>query len=47
MILVRVREFNGSTLYDYDYGNGVLHWSMKYYREADINNVVLLRNYRG
>lgn len=42
MILVRMREFNGSTFHGYDYGDGVLYWSMKYYKEADVNNVFLM-----
>lgn len=43
MLLSDIREFNGTTWYGYTYGTDVPYWSMRYYSEADLNNLRELR----
>lgn len=47
MKLTEIREFNGSTFYGYTYPETgeVPYWSMKYYKEVDVDNLLEMRKF--
>ena len=45
MTLVNIKEFGVVVMYGYTYNDAIVYWSMRYYAEADKNNLREMRRF--